>query len=253
MSAEELAELSALADGSLPTERRAEVEAKVAASPELTELVDRQRRAVGAVRPMADEPVPASLRERVEAQRPPVSGSGEGRRLLPRLALGAAAVAAVAVALVIALSAGTAQPTVADAAQLAARAPTGPPPRHLPDNADTLAVGIEGVSFPDLRRSYGWAPAGVRRDRLDGHDALVVYYGKAGRRLAYVVVAGDSLGGTSGYGRSRYRGVEFRTFTLNGRPAVTWQRNGHTCVLTGNASQAELLALASWHATRTQL
>jgi hypothetical protein len=28
---------------------------------------------------------------------------------------------------------------------------------------------------------------------------------------------------------------------------VTWQRVGHTCVLTGAASRAELLALASWH------
>jgi hypothetical protein len=33
---------------------------------------------------------------------------------------------------------------------------------------------------------------------------------------------------------------------VNGRPTVTWRRLGHTCVLTGTASSAELLALASW-------
>jgi anti-sigma factor RsiW len=38
-----MAELSALADGTLPADRRAEVEARVAASPELQELVERQR------------------------------------------------------------------------------------------------------------------------------------------------------------------------------------------------------------------
>jgi hypothetical protein len=40
LSERELAEFAALADGTLPAERRAEVEARVAASPELQELLE---------------------------------------------------------------------------------------------------------------------------------------------------------------------------------------------------------------------
>jgi len=55
----EIAELTALADGSLPAERRAEVEARIAASPELLELVERQRQAVAATNALSGEAPPA--------------------------------------------------------------------------------------------------------------------------------------------------------------------------------------------------
>jgi anti-sigma factor RsiW len=246
LSAEELADLAALADGSLRGERRAEVEARVAASPELARMVDRQRRSVDAVRSTADEAVPASLRSRVEELRPGASGSGESRRLLPRLALGTATGVVVAVvAAVLVLSGGGSAPTVADAAQLATKPATAPPPEPAAGNANALRARVEGVAFPNLARPYGWTPTGLRRGTVDGRDALVVFYAKRGRRLAYMVVAGESLGGTSDYASSRLRGVEYRSFNLNGGPAVTWLRDGHTCVLTGDASRTELLALAS--------
>jgi hypothetical protein len=92
----------------------------------------------------------------------------------------------------------------------------------------------------------------VRSDRIGGHDALVVFYAQGARRVAYVVVGGAPLGGASGYERTTSRGVEFRTFRINGMPAVTWRQHGHTCVLTGTASRAELLGLASWGAALTQ-
>ena len=56
LSTEEMAELCALADGTLPAERRAAVEARVAASPELLEILKRQRLALAAVETLADEP-----------------------------------------------------------------------------------------------------------------------------------------------------------------------------------------------------
>jgi Anti-sigma-K factor rskA len=90
------AELAALADGSLAPERRAALEARVDASPELAERLAEQRRAVSLAQAAATEvEAPAGLRARVEAQR--------GARRAPnrrRFAVVAAAgVAALAVAL----------------------------------------------------------------------------------------------------------------------------------------------------------
>ena len=92
----EIAELAALADGSLAPARRAALEARVAASAELADLLAEQRRAVALTRSAVNGvEAPAALRARIEAQR-------RARRLrLPgRLVLiGAAATAALAVAI----------------------------------------------------------------------------------------------------------------------------------------------------------
>src|SRR5215203_2849021 len=67
---QELAELAALADGSLAPERRAALEARVAASPELADRLAEQERAVALARSAAAEvEVPAALRARIEARR----------------------------------------------------------------------------------------------------------------------------------------------------------------------------------------
>jgi hypothetical protein len=93
---QEAAELAALADGSLPPERRAALEAQVAASPELAQLLAEQQRAVGLARSAALEvEAPASLRARIEAPR-------HRRAAAPRVALiGAASAAAVALGVVL--------------------------------------------------------------------------------------------------------------------------------------------------------
>jgi hypothetical protein len=68
----ELAELAALADGSLAPERRAVVEARVAASSELADRLAEQERAVMLARSAAAEvEAPAALRARIEAPRRP--------------------------------------------------------------------------------------------------------------------------------------------------------------------------------------
>jgi anti-sigma factor RsiW len=54
LSDDELADLARLADGTLPADRRAEVEARVAASPQLSSIVERQAVALDAVRRTAD-------------------------------------------------------------------------------------------------------------------------------------------------------------------------------------------------------
>jgi anti-sigma-K factor RskA len=97
---EQIAELAALADGSLAPERRAELEARIAGSPELAELLAEQERAVGFARTAASEvEAPAGLRARVNARRQARRVPGSRRFVL----IGAAAAAAVVVAVAVGL------------------------------------------------------------------------------------------------------------------------------------------------------
>jgi Anti-sigma-K factor rskA, C-terminal len=89
---QELAELAALADGSLAPERHAALEARIAASSELAERLAEQQRAVGLARRAAAEvEAPTPLRARIDAQR------RAGRTRVPRRLVLAGAAATVAV------------------------------------------------------------------------------------------------------------------------------------------------------------
>jgi len=89
-------ELAALADGSLPADRRGLLEEQVSASADLTDLLAEQQRAVALVRGAAAEvTAPAGLRARVEAQRRPSWTRTRGR---VRVGLAAATAVAAAVA-----------------------------------------------------------------------------------------------------------------------------------------------------------
>jgi anti-sigma-K factor RskA len=92
---QELAELAALADGSLPADRRAALEARVESSPDLAGRLAEQERVVALIRSAAAEvEAPPALRARIESQRPARKPRRGGRRLA--LIGGAAAVAAAA-------------------------------------------------------------------------------------------------------------------------------------------------------------
>ncbi|TMK75687.1 MAG: hypothetical protein E6G49_00905 [Actinobacteria bacterium] len=247
LSAQDMAELAALADGTLPADRRASLEARVAARPELRDALDRQRRAVVATRAAASEPVPASLRTRVHRTGGDRATGRRRARLVPGLAFGGALAAATAIVLALVLTGAPSGPTVADAARLAASPPTGPAPGRLDGSKSKLAAQVDGVVFPDLARAYGWKPIGVRSDEVDGRAATVVYYEKGGKRIGYVVLAGSAIPGPSGAHAVNRQGVRYEALDVDGRPTVTWEGLGHTCVITGATSRSELLTLASWH------
>ena len=247
--AAELAEVSALADGTLDPARRAEVQERIAASPQLTALYERERRIVDALRHVqATERAPTRLRARIEASRP--SRSTVTRR---RFAYGggvAVALAAGVFALVLALPSGTpGGPPLSDAAALAARGPTQAAPVPDPSMpAGRLREKVGAVYFPNWASSFGWTAVGERTDTLGGRSAVTVYYRSKGKgaTIAYTIVHSPPLAEPSARSED-WDGTVLRTLTLNGRLVVTWRRAGDTCVLSGTGIRADdLQKLAAW-------
>jgi hypothetical protein len=96
---DEIAELAALADGSLAPERRAAVEARVAASSDFADRLAEQERAVVLARSAAAEvEAPAALRARIDAQRRARRAPVSRRVAVVGAAAAAVAVAAIALA-----------------------------------------------------------------------------------------------------------------------------------------------------------
>jgi anti-sigma factor RsiW len=248
-STRELAELSALADGTLDPSRRADVRARVAASPELSALYARERTVVAALHEArATERAPARLRARVQQGRP--TPHAAARRRVTYAGGLAGALAAVALALVLALPSGTpGSPTVSDAAALAVRGASAPAPAPDPSHpAAQLNRSVGAVYFPNWTSALGWQAVGERTDRLGGRTAVTVYYRWEGSpaRIAYTIVAAPALAEPAGQ-RTWRDGTELRTLTIHGRTVVTWERAGDTCVLSGTGITADVLqTLAAW-------
>ncbi|MBV9819878.1 MAG: hypothetical protein JOZ07_16220 [Solirubrobacterales bacterium] len=237
-------DLVALADGSLPVSRRAQTERAIAASPELQADVCAQRRALAAVRGVANESAPAGLRAGLTSTR-----QQPGRRRAPRLAVGAAAAAtAAAIAVVLALVSGSAAgPTVAQATVLAIRPAQGPTGAPRGEAAILPRVRAAGLPFPYWADRFGFGAAGVRRDRLDGRLTTTVFYTRAGERIAYTIVSGAPLAAGRATLTTTRAGTRLQSLGVHGRTVVTWLRRGHTCVLSATSvPRVVLLRLAAW-------
>jgi anti-sigma factor RsiW len=246
--ADVLAELSALADGSLDHEREPAVRQLIASSPELRERYAREQRAVAALGALRTERAPERLRARIEAER----GRPRGRAW-PRFRLGygtavAGALAVAIVAIVLLLPAGTpGSPSVSQAASLALRGAAFPAPLPGGRRPDlTLGRDVEEVYFPNWSRLFGWRAIGQRIDHLNGRVAVTVYYARHGQRVAYTIVQAPALKLPSATAH-RFEGTELQSFQMGERQVVTWRRAGHTCVLSGDGvSPAVLSKLAAW-------
>jgi hypothetical protein len=145
---QEPAELAALADGSLAQERRAALEAEVAASPELADRLAEQQRAVELMRSVgADVEAPAGLRARIEAQR-------RTRRMPTARRLGfAGAAAATALAVVIAvtvLRTGTSQQGFHAALAATALAPDATGEATLTKTSSGWRIELQAKGLPRL-------------------------------------------------------------------------------------------------------
>jgi len=242
-SRRELAELSALADGTLDAANRPEVQARIAASPQLSELYANELRSVELLqRARERDRAPAALRARIEAARP--SASARARWRVGYAGGLAGALAVVVLALVLILPAGApGGPTLGQAAALAGRGATAPAPGIDPQAPSTkLAQSIEALYFPNWQMTFHSPAIGQRSDRINGRLALTVYYSWQEHRIAYTIVGAPSLGVPGGTAQT-IRGTQYTTLTIGGRTVVTWRRFNHTCVLSGPGVSASVLRL----------
>ena len=96
-----------------------------------------------------------------------------------RSSLAGAAAALVLALVVVLLVGGQADApggSVADAAQVALRAPTGAAPARTADGY--LRVSNGGITFPDYASAHGWRAVGTRTDQVAGRTAVTVVYAR---------------------------------------------------------------------------
>ncbi len=241
---EEHAELAALADGTLPPERAAALEARIAESPELAAALAQQRQAVSILRQaVAQTEAPLALRERLEKDRQRLAAPRRRRRIFALATAGSLAAVAV-LAVMVGLSGGPGAPSVAEAAQLGAKPPTATVSAASPQLLD---VEQSGVAFPNWEAKFGWKAVGKRVDDLGDRTATTVYYRKGANRIAYTIVSGRSLDDPDNFAQFTLNGVELKVFSTGNPKDVTWLRQGHSCVMTGKGvTTAKMLELASW-------
>ena len=232
------AELAALADGSLRADRREHLQARIDTSPELAAALAEQEQAVTMLRAL-DQPAPATLRASVEAMTQ--RDAGRSARRAPRwrrtLFMPAATALAIVVAALVVVLGGASAPTVPQTARLSLAAATMPAPPEDLAHPGLLRLRVDGLAFPYYGRTSGWEATGARTDRLDGRRVLTVFYTVGGaNRVGYSIVSGSPLtvsGGTT----AEHGGVRYTTQHVGDGRLVTWQRNGHTCVIAGGRRQ----------------
>ena len=220
-----MADLSALADGTLDLARAGGVRHRIGRSPELRRRYERERQVVEVLRTTRTDRAPHHLRMSIDNRRRlPVRRPRT--RLVPVGVLATAVSAAVA-ALVLLLPGGT--PGATSVSQAAALALRGPAMAAPPSQGRKLNQDVQDVYFPDWS-PLGWHAVGQRIDRLDNRLVVTVYYERAGRQVAYTILGMPALA-RPGAPAVSLRGVEYQAFQSRGRVAVTWRRNGHTCIL----------------------
>jgi hypothetical protein len=255
-------ELTALADGTLPAERREPLLARIADSPELAAELERQRRAVAIVRALEHVEAPNLLRRSLETQSAgEVQTASEHRERRParlRLQAGAALVlAAVAVAaLIVALTTGGSSapagaPTVLQASRAALAPATQGAPAQSPRRHNLLAASAAGISFPYWGGELGWRASGARTDTVSGRTVATVFYSdRAARRIGYSIVSGAALPIPAGSAAIERNGVRFQIVRVADPAVISWREAGHTCILTARGvSPRALVRLAAWQRT----
>jgi hypothetical protein len=239
-------ELAALADGSMAPKRRDAAIEAARGSRELEDALAEQRRAVDLFAAV-DVRAPASVHRRVEQL---IAPAGRKRRQSRRnVGLATATTVALAgAAIALSVSGGGSQElSVQQAAALTLRGATMGAPIESKAHRAQLAAAVGGVWFPYWKERFGWRTSGARTDRVAGRPVTTVFYSNAqGQRIGYAIASGRAPQAHGGTVTKRW-GVQYRVLARDGATIVTWQRDGHLCVLGGRGVSAHtLLGLASW-------
>jgi anti-sigma factor RsiW len=239
------ADLVLLVDGRLDPDRAVALEAR----PELTERIELVRAGRDRLRAAAASvEAPFELRRQIDALAAHPRGRrrfealGEQRRRWRPLAALAGVGAAAAVALVLVTAGGA--PSVGDVLDSAGRAPTA---AISPGGGPLLPVDVEGVRFPNYEEKFGWRAVGRRTDDIDGRAVTTVFYERGRERVSYSIVAGEALSEPDGEDLEA-EGTRLRR--IGDGNAVTWRRQGHTCVMDGSSAVGLgiVAELAGWKA-----
>jgi len=238
-------ELTRLADGTLPADRRADLLAQIQESADLTAALAEQERAVTMLRAL-DEPAPAALRARVNELTGPPAPRRAPRWRRAFVLPGATAIAAAIAVVVILVSGGAGAPTVPTAARFALASATLPAPAVDASDSDNLMLTAAGIPFPTWGAQKGWTASGARTDTVGGRKVTTVFYtSPSGKRIGYAITDGGPLSGARGSNVTRY-GVRFTLQHSGPARLISWVRSGHTCVIAGRSvSYASLLRLAT--------
>jgi hypothetical protein len=238
------AELARLADGSLPGARAAELRDQVLQSPELSAALAEQERAVALVR-SADPPAPDSLRRWVDEQSRAAAPARRRRHRRMTFAVPAVAAVAAAVIAVIMIAGNNSGPTLDQTSHLATASAVAGPPAIARGNPVVLNISNAGIPFPNWE-PINWRPVGARVDRIRGRTIVTVFYkAPQGYRVGYAIVDGAPIKVSGGVTKWS-DGVRYTFVSFGSTRAVTWEREGHTCVIAGHEiNDQTLLHLAS--------
>jgi hypothetical protein len=140
-------------------------------------------------------------------------------------------------------------PSVEQAAALAARTATEPTPPAVAGRPELLARDVDGVTFPEWGKQFGWHASGARTDEIAGRHAVTVFYEHQGHRIGYTIVSGDPLDVPANADRMRVNGLDLAIYHDGHRTVAVFERGGHTCVLAGHVIHNDTMPkLASWRA-----
>lgn len=243
--------ITRLVDGTLNPAERESYEQWARERPDIRRRIAEQRLVVGELRTGGPE-VPRALVGQVRRRVDETYGSRStprGRRVWsplagwkPAIPIGAVAVLAAAIVIVIA-NAGTKGPSVTSAARLAYVPANSPAPAAR--SSTLLDVSYGGVTYPNYHRQFNATVTGQLQNRIGGRSALTVFYRlDNGARLSYTVFAGKPVPLPSTARVVDYDGVKLRVFNTDKLAVVTLVRHGRTCVLAAPTTSDIVLALA---------
>jgi hypothetical protein len=185
---------------------------------------------------VSDVRAPQSLREAIERERERAARRARApfwRRHRLGLALASSAIVALAV-VAIALQTGGSptEPSLTKVVAAAHLEPTQSAPRPVGGTPPELDAKVGKLVFPDWKAKFGWKAVGRRDDELAGRQVTTVFYRNPdGARLGYAVVSGDVLDAEPPGRAVTRKGKTYHVASRGGRTIVTWNQQGHTCVI----------------------